>query len=153
MRAILCLLVLAAAAVAPAAAVAADPASAPTPYTRPHVRAITGFVRLDRSRYTQQIGETLRVLRAAREQFVQQGYEVQTLRIVTQPLGELIKGLSDADALAFLKSLDQLSVKEQFLGNIGPGMLHDSDDPHDHACLGTGTVDAARPERQRHHCR
>src|SRR5579863_10197849 len=111
MRVILCLLVLAASAVAPVSAVAADPASAPTAYTKPHVRAITGFVRLDRSRYTQQIGETLKVLRAVREQFEQQGYEVQSLRIVTQPLGDLIQGLSDADALGFLKSLDQLSVK------------------------------------------
>jgi hypothetical protein len=130
MRAILCLLVLAAFATASTAAVAAAPASGPPAYTKPHVRAITGFLRLDRSRYTQQIGETLKVLRAVREQFEQQGYEVQTLRIVTQPLGDLIKGLSDADALAFLKGLDQLSVKEQFLGNIGPAMLRDSDDPH-----------------------
>ncbi|HEY1588226.1 MAG TPA: DUF711 family protein, partial [Rhodanobacter sp.] len=130
MRAILRLLVLAASAVVAVSAMAADPAGAPTAYTKPHVRAITGFVRLDRSRYTQQIGATLKVLRAVREQFQQQGYEVQSLRIVTQPLADLIKGLSDTDALGFLKSLDQLSVKEQFLGNIGPGMLHDSDDPH-----------------------
>jgi hypothetical protein len=130
MRAILCLLVLAVSAVAAASAVAADPAGAPAAYTKPQVRAITGFVRLDRSRYTQQIGQALKVLRAVREQFEGQGYQVQSLRIVTQPLGDLIKGLSDADALGFLKSLDQLSVQEQFLGNIGPGMLRDSDDPH-----------------------
>ena len=52
------------------------------------------------------------------------------LRIVTQPLGELIGGQSDAEALAFLKALDDLSVKEDFLPNVGPAMLRDADDPH-----------------------
>ena len=109
---------------------AADTAMQAPAYTRPKVRAITGFVRLERNHYTQQIAETLSVLRAAKAGFEQQGYEVETLRIVTQPLGELVKGQSDPDALAFLKSLDDLSVKEKFLANVGPGMLRDSDDPH-----------------------
>jgi uncharacterized protein len=130
MRAILRVLILAAFGSVASWAVAADMVAAASPYTKPHVRAITGFVRLDQGHYTQQIAETLSVLRAARKEFEQRGYEVQSLRIVTQPLGDLIKGLSDPNALAFLKSLDDLSVKEQFLGNIGPGMLRDSDDPH-----------------------
>jgi hypothetical protein len=57
-------------------------------YTKPKVRAITGFVRLDRAGYRQEVAEALAVLRAAKSQFEQQGYEVQTLRIVTQPLSE-----------------------------------------------------------------
>ena len=48
---------------------------------------------------------------------------------MTQPLGELVSGQSDAEALAFLKVLDQLSAKESFLPNVGPAMLRDSDDP------------------------
>ena len=63
-------------------------AEAPS-YTKPKVRAITGFVRLDRATYAQQIAETLSVIRAAKGEFEKQGYEVETLRIVTQPLGEL----------------------------------------------------------------
>jgi uncharacterized protein len=98
-------------------------------YTKPKVRAITGFVRLDRARFVQQIGETLVVLREAKSQFEKQGYEVESVRIVTQPLGELIQGQSDAEALAFLKALDDLSVKENFLPNVGPAMQRDSDDP------------------------
>jgi uncharacterized protein (UPF0210 family) len=129
MRAILRVLVLVSLSSLAASAWTADATTAASAYTKPHVRAITGFVRLDRGRYTQQIDETLSVLRAARQKFEQQGYEVQSLRIVTQPLGELIRGLSESDALAFLKRLDELSVKQQFLGNIGPGMLRDSDDP------------------------
>ncbi len=42
---------------------------------------------------------------------------------------ELVAGLPDAEALAFLKSLDDLSVKEGFIPNVGPAMLRDADDP------------------------
>jgi len=99
-------------------------------YTLPKVRAITGFIRLDRARYAQQIADTLSVLRAAKAEFVRQGYEVQTLRVVTQPVGQLVGGQSDADAVSFLKSLDDLSAKEGFIPNVGPAMLSDGDDPH-----------------------
>jgi uncharacterized protein (UPF0210 family) len=99
-------------------------------YTLPKVRAITGFIRLDRARYAQQITDTLSVLRAAKAEFVRQGYEVQTLRVVTQPVGQLVGGQSDADALTFLKSLDDLSAKEGFIPNVGPAMLSDGDDTH-----------------------
>jgi uncharacterized protein len=110
---------------------AASTVSAQTPnYTKPKVRAITAFVRLERASYAPQIVEALQVLRAARREFQRHGYEVETLRIVTEPLRELVAGLSDAEALAFLKSLDDLSVKEGFIPNVGPAMLRDADDPH-----------------------
>lgn len=99
-------------------------------YTKPKVRAITGFVRIERARYKQEIGAAMAVLDAARSEFRHQGYTVEGVRIVTQPLSELVAGQSDSDALAFLKTLDQLSAKEHFALNIGPGMLSDSDDPH-----------------------
>ena len=106
----------------------ATPASAQG-RSKPKVRAITGFVRLDRVQYAPEVTEALEVLRGAKREFEKQGYEVETLRIVTQPLGELVKGQSDTDALAFLKRLDDLSAKENFLPNVGPAMLRDSDDP------------------------
>jgi uncharacterized protein (UPF0210 family) len=104
-------------------------AQAPPAYTKPKVRAITGFVRLDRATYAQQIAETLSVIRAAKSEFEKQGYEIETLRIVTQPLAELVSGQSDAEALKFLKAFDDLSVKESFLPSVGPAMMRDSDDP------------------------
>ena len=107
-----------------ATAVAQTPA-----YTKPKVRAITGFVRLDRDHYASQVNEALTVLRAAKSEFEKQGYEVETIRIVTQPLGDLVRGQSDTDALAFLKALDDLSVREKFDPNVGPAMLNDADDP------------------------
>jgi uncharacterized protein (UPF0210 family) len=98
-------------------------------YTKPKVRTVTAFVRLEPASYRQQVSDALAVLRAARHEFEQQGYEVQTLRIVTQPLGELVAGKSEDDALAFIKALNDLSVKENVLANVGPAMLRDSDDP------------------------
>jgi len=97
--------------------------------SKPKVRAITGFVRLDRAQLAQQVGDALTVLRSAKREFEKQGYGVESLRIVTQPLGELVDGLSDPDALALLQRFDALSTKERFLPGVGPAMLRDSDDP------------------------
>ena len=105
-------------------------------YTRPKVRAVTAFVRVERSNYGQEIGEALTVLRSAKSELEQRGYEVQTLRIVTQPLGELVAGRSDADALSCLKALSDLSAREGFIANVGPAMLRDSDDPRVMRLLG-----------------
>ena len=98
-------------------------------FTKPKVRAITAFVRLDRASTDTQIGSALQVLRAARDEFRKQGYEVQTIRIVTQPLPQLLAGLSEAQALEYLQSLDHLATKEGFTPNVGPAMSRDSDDP------------------------
>ena len=100
-----------------------------TAYTKPKVRAITAFVRLERSTYTQQVSDALTVLRGAKSEFEKQGYQVETLRIVTQPLAELIEGQSDAEALKFLKAFDDLGARESFIPNVGPAMMRDSDDP------------------------
>jgi uncharacterized protein (UPF0210 family) len=104
-------------------------ASTPTASTNPKVRAITGFVRLDRSRFEQQVAETLTVLRKAKGEFEAAGYQVESLRITTQPLGELVKGASEDEALEFLARFDALSAKQDFIPNVGPAMMHDADDP------------------------
>jgi uncharacterized protein len=98
--------------------------------SNPKVRAITGFIRLDRGHYQRQIADALKVLHEAKRQFEAAGYEVETVRLTTQPLPDLIAGASDDQALVFLKALDDLSVKEDFLPNVGPAMMRDSDDPH-----------------------
>ena len=97
--------------------------------SNPKVRAITGFVRLDRATYQKQIADALVVLRRVKAEFESSGYEVETVRLTTQPLAELVAGMSEEQALAFLAQVDELSVKEKFLPNVGPGMLHDADDP------------------------
>src|SRR5882672_6695815 len=82
--------------------------------SKPKVRAITAFVRLDRSSYEKQIDAAMQVLNAAKAEFAKRGYETQTVRIVAQPFAELVMGLPDKDALAFLRSLDDLSQKDGF---------------------------------------
>jgi uncharacterized protein len=98
-------------------------------YTKPKVRAITAFIRLDSTSYANQVSDALTVLRAVQSQFADEGYEIQTLRIVTQPLAELVQGQTESQALAFLKSLDDLGEKENFIPNVGPAMMGDTDDP------------------------
>jgi uncharacterized protein len=97
--------------------------------TNPKVRAITAFVRLDPATLDGQVADALTVLRAAQREFAQRGYQTETIRIVTQPLGELVGGLSDDDALRLLKTIDDLSAREGFIPSVGPAMMRDSDDP------------------------
>lgn len=95
----------------------------------PKVRAITAFVRLNRENYQKQVSDALVVVRKVKADFEATGYAVQTVRITTQPLGELVAGMSQDQALRFLSVFDRLAVKENFAPNVGPAMLHDSDDP------------------------
>jgi uncharacterized protein (UPF0210 family) len=102
-------------------------------YTRPKVRAVTAFVRLDPASHQQatveQIAAAVSVLRAVKGEFEKQGYEVETIRIVTQPLSELVSGQPEAQALAYLKILNDLGSKEGFIPSLGPAMMRDTDDP------------------------
>ena len=103
-------------------------AQTPAP-AKPKVRAITAFVRLDAKNYQHQLADALTVLHKTEAEFKTAGYEVETIRFTTQPLAELTAGMSEDQALAFLGQLDQLAVKEKVDANIGPAMLHDTDDP------------------------
>src|ERR1700724_138101 len=103
---------------------AAQTSSAPTASSNPKIRAITGFVRLDRATYQKQIADTLVVLRRVKAEFESSGYAVETVRLTTQPLAELVAGMSEEQALAFLARVDELALKEKFLPNVGRGVLH-----------------------------
>ncbi|MCI0627570.1 MAG: DUF711 family protein, partial [Acidobacteria bacterium] len=95
---------------------------------KPKVRAVTAFIRIDRANRQPQFADALKVLRAMKTSLERAGYEVQSIRIVTQPFPEYTKGLAHQEALALLKELDQLAAKESFALNIGPAMLRDTDD-------------------------
>jgi uncharacterized protein (UPF0210 family) len=98
-------------------------------YTRPKVRAITAFVRLEPASYQQDIAAAVSVLRAVKGGFEKEGYEVETIRIVTQPLPELVSGQPETQSLAYLKTLNDLGSKEGFILSLGPAMMRDTDDP------------------------
>jgi uncharacterized protein (UPF0210 family) len=95
---------------------------------KPKIRTITAFVRLDSSHYRQQLEEALTMLRQAKTAFEQGGYEVQTIRITTQPFTQYLGSRSAAEALDFFKSLDDLSKRDSFMLNIGSLALADSSD-------------------------
>ena len=95
---------------------------------KPKIRTITAFVRIDSSQYRQQLEEALTVLRQAKTAFERGGYEVQTIRITTQPFTQYVGSRSAAEALDFFKSLDDLSKRNAFILNIGPLTLANSSD-------------------------
>src|SRR5260370_7980724 len=99
-------------------------------YTKPNVRAITAFVRLDPATLERQITEALTVLRAAEGDFARRGYKTETIRILPQPLGELLADLSDANPLRLLMAIDDLSAKEAFLPpSVPPTLPHPTPPP------------------------
>jgi uncharacterized protein len=95
---------------------------------KPKIRAITAFVRIDRARYQGEIADTLKMLRRAKADFEQDGYEVESLRITTQPFPEYTRGLDLEEALKFFRAYDALAAQEGFDANIGPAMITDSED-------------------------
>jgi uncharacterized protein (UPF0210 family) len=96
---------------------------------QPKIRTITAFARLDRSAYRAQVEDALKMLRAAKAEFTKAGYEVETIRITSQPFPEYISGLSADQALEFFRQYDKLAQKEGFTPDIGPAMTKDADDP------------------------
>ncbi|HEV1992713.1 MAG TPA: DUF711 family protein [Candidatus Acidoferrum sp.] len=91
---------------------------------KPKIRAITAFINLDRAQYKEQVADALKMLKRARTIFESRGYQVQTIRIATQPFPEYTKGLTKEQTIAFFKEYDALAVKEKFAASIGPAMLN-----------------------------
>jgi uncharacterized protein len=96
--------------------------------TLPKIRTVTAFIQLDRRRYQAQIDETLTKLRQAQAAFEQAGYEVQTIRVTTQPFPNYVRGLSKQQALAFFRDYDALARRENFVASVGPAMSGPAND-------------------------
>jgi uncharacterized protein (UPF0210 family) len=94
---------------------------------KPKIRAITAFINLDRAQFQEQVAAALKMLRRAQTVFESRGYQVQTIRIATQPFPEYTKGLTTAQAVTFFKQYDALAVQQKFAASIGPAMLNAGD--------------------------
>jgi len=94
---------------------------------KPKIRAITAFINLDRAQYQQQVADALTMLKRARTILESRGYQVQGIRIATQPFPEYTKGLTTPQAVAFFKDYDTLAQREKFAASIGPAMLNAGD--------------------------
>ncbi len=104
---------------------------------KPKIRTITAFINLDRESYRAQIAETLAFLRRAKTILESSGgYEVQTIRISTQPFPQYTQGLSSAQALAFFREYDALAAQDGFAASIGPAMLEADASPAEAELLG-----------------
>src|ERR1700761_2112142 len=96
--------------------------------SRPKVRAITAFIDIDAKAYTGQISDTMRFLNSARDAYKRGGFDVETVRIVTQPFPRYIKGMPREEALGLLRKLTDLAANSGFSLNIGAAMINDNDD-------------------------
>jgi uncharacterized protein (UPF0210 family) len=94
---------------------------------KPKIRAITAFINLDRAQFQQQVADALKMLRRAQTVLESRGYQVQTIRIATQPFPEYTKGMTTEQAVAFFKQYDALAVQQKFAAAIGPAMLNAGD--------------------------
>jgi uncharacterized protein (UPF0210 family) len=96
---------------------------------KPKIRTITAFIRLDPGQFKQQFTDTLAMLRNAKARYGLAGYEVQTIRITTQPFPEYTHGMSKQAALALFHDLDTLAKQENVSISIGPALMDEKDDP------------------------
>ena len=96
--------------------------------SRPKVRAITAFINIDSRNYTAVVEDTVKFLNSAREAYRAAGFEVETIRVVTQPFPKWTAGMNRADALALVGKYAELGAKLGFTPNIGTAMVGDGDD-------------------------
>ena len=88
---------------------------------KPKIRAITAFLNLDRTQYQPQIADAVKMLKYARTVFESRGFEVQTIRIATQPFPEYTKGLTTEQALAFFRNYDAVAHAGKIRGQHRAG--------------------------------
>jgi len=95
--------------------------------SQPKVRAITAFVHLDARNYEMQVREAASFLNAARDQYRSAGFDVETIRITTQPVAEYIQGMPRAAAVAFLRKFGDLTQKLGATANMGALLVEEGE--------------------------
>ncbi|HEX7721163.1 MAG TPA: DUF711 family protein [Pyrinomonadaceae bacterium] len=93
------------------------------------IRTITAGVNLRNTSDLATVESAIGFLQRAKKKFEDEGYEIQTLRIATQPLPEYLDGKSRAAALADLKAIDRMVSAKNVLFSIGPVITDDRYDP------------------------
>jgi uncharacterized protein (UPF0210 family) len=121
------LLVLLSSSIAIRAGNAAGPTKAPTHRFR--IRTITAGVNLDTTGDLKTIESAIEFLQHARKRFEDAGYEVQTVRIATQPFSQYLVGKSRSAALDDLKKIDEVLSAKNVILSIGPVITADRHDP------------------------
>jgi uncharacterized protein len=99
----------------------------PTPLFK--IRAITAFVSIDPGRVEEEVSKAVQFVEKSRDRFQSAGFEVQTVRLATQPFPNYTRTLSHHRALELIQDLDRSAVQHHLDLSIGPGILEDRDDP------------------------
>jgi len=84
------------------------------------VRTITAGVELSAALELDRVEKALSFLDRAKESFAAAGYEVQTIRVATNPIIAGLDAAARGRALQQLKEIDQLALSHGAIFNIGP---------------------------------
>jgi uncharacterized protein (UPF0210 family) len=107
--------------------ICAVPLRAAETTARPKVRAITAFIDIDAANHREQLKDAAGFLGTVRTAVIAAGYEVQTLRVSTQPFPEFTRGLDDDAARALMRSIGREAAALDLIPNLGPAMRGDDD--------------------------
>jgi uncharacterized protein (UPF0210 family) len=104
-------------------------AKPPAKTHRFRIRTITAGVNLDSPGDLKTIESAIEFLQHASKRFTDEGYEIQTVRIATQPFSQYLNGKSRAEALEGLKRIDEVLSARNVILSIGPVITADRHDP------------------------
>jgi uncharacterized protein (UPF0210 family) len=93
------------------------------------IRTITAGVNLKSTSDLATVEDAISFLRQAKKRFENEGYEIQTLRIATQPLSDYLDGKPLKGVLADLKKIDRAVTGNNLVLSIGPVITDDRYDP------------------------
>jgi uncharacterized protein (UPF0210 family) len=92
------------------------------------IRTITAGVNLDSTSDLKTIESAIEFLQHARKKYEDAGYEIQTVRIATQPFSQYLNGKSRTDAIVDLKKIDEVLSAKNVILSIGPVITTDRRD-------------------------
>ena len=102
----------------------------PAPSHSFRIRTITAGVNLASTSDLKTIESAIEFLQHARKKYEDKGYEIQTVRIATQPLSQYLNGKSRVDAIADLRKIDDVLSAKNVILSVGPVItadLHDAE--------------------------
>jgi len=94
------------------------------------IRTITAGISLENFSDTNSIKNAIAFLKESRQVFIDNGYEVQTIRISTQNLHELVSGKPTEQTIEQLKQIDEILVRNNTglaIGELIAGNQYDSE--------------------------
>lgn len=98
----------------------AQPIVASAPGYNFRIRTITAGLNMNSSADLGEAAEAVGFLRSARSAYEKQGYEVQTLRLATQPMWQYLPDWTNSKSLSTIKELDRFAVDNNVSISIGP---------------------------------